>query len=128
RKIMNRGQLLLANVAKGQLTETNSRFIGMVLLAKLQAVAMGRVRAPSDQRRPFRLFVDEFQSVATGTFVSMLSEARKFGLSLVLANQFVSQIQDTRIVDAIFGNVGTVISFRVGHADAETLERYLAPV
>src|SRR3989454_104170 len=116
-KIMNEGKILLVNLAKGELTEANARFFGMVLMAKLMAAAMARVRIPERERRDFNVYVDEFQSLATQSFVTLLSEARKFGLSLVLANQFVEQIKDARIVQGIFGNVGTVISVRVGPAD-----------
>jgi hypothetical protein len=127
REIMDGGKILLVNLAKGELTETNSRFLGMVLLAKLQASAMGRARLPEQGRRPFYVYVDEFQSIATQSFVTLLSEGRKFGLSLVLANQFVSQIKDARIVDSILGNVGTLICFRLGHSDAEAMEKKMFP-
>jgi tRNA isopentenyl-2-thiomethyl-A-37 hydroxylase MiaE len=128
RRIMDEGKVLLVNLAKGELTEPNARFLGMVLLAKLMAAAMGRVRVPERERRDFHVYVDEFQSLATQSFVTLLSEARKFGVSLVLANQFVSQIRDPRIMQAIFGNVGTLICFRLGQADAEVLEQELQPV
>jgi serine/threonine protein phosphatase PrpC len=126
-EIMSQGKILLVNLAKGQLSEANARFLGMVLMAKIQAAAMARIRIPAAERRPFYVYVDEFQSLATDSFVLLLSEARKFGLGLVLANQFASQIEDRRIREAIFGNVGTVISFRVGHADAELLEPLFVP-
>jgi hypothetical protein len=125
--IMDSGKILLVNLAKGRLTEQNSRFLGMVLMAKLQVAAMRRGLRPQADRRPFYLYVDEFQNLATENFVLMLSEARKFGLGLVLANQFVSQIDDQRIVDAIFGNVGTLCAFRVGRKDADMLESQFAP-
>jgi type IV secretory pathway TraG/TraD family ATPase VirD4 len=128
RELMDQGQILLVNLAKGELSDICSRFLGMVVLAKLQAAAMGRVRVPLEQRRPFFVYVDEFQNIATQSFISMLSEGRKFGLGLVLANQFVSQLEDRRIVESIFGNVGTLISFRVGQPDAEVLEKYFYPV
>lgn len=128
RAIMDAGKVLLINLAKGELTETNSRFLGMVLLAMLQAAAMERVGIPPHQRRDFHVYVDEFQSIATQSFITLLSEARKFGLSLVLANQFVSQIKDPRIMESVFGNVGTLICFRVGQQDAEIMEREMFPV
>jgi hypothetical protein len=128
REIMDSGKILLVNLAKGELTETNSRFLGMVLLAKLQAAAMGRVRILPHERRDFHVYVDEFQSIATQSFITMLSEARKFGLSLILANQFISQIKDPRIIQSVFGNVGTLICFRLGQADAELMEREMFPV
>lgn len=125
--IMDSGKILLVNLAKGQLTEQNSRFLGMVIMAKLQVAAMRRGRQAKETRAPFFLYVDEFQNLATDNFVLMLSEARKFGLGLVLANQFVSQIDNQRIVDAIFGNVGTLCAFRVGRKDADMLESQFAP-
>jgi len=128
REIMDTGKILLVNLAKGELSEVNSRFLGMVLLAKLQATAMERVRIPRHSRRVFHVYVDEFQSIATQSFITLLSEGRKFGLSLILANQFVSQIKDPRIVQAIFGNVGTLVCFRLGQADAELMEREMFPV
>jgi hypothetical protein len=99
----------------------------MVLLAKLMAAAMGRVAIPETERREFILYVDEFQSLATQSFVTLLSEARKFGLSLVLANQFLAQVKDPRIIQAIFGNVATLVCFRLGQADAELMEKEFAP-
>lgn len=119
RRIMDEGKILLVNLAKGELTEANAQFLGMLLMAKLQAAAMQRSTVPADKRRIFYVYVDEFQSLATQNFVLLLSEARKFGIGLVLANQFISQIRNERIVDSIFGNVGTLISFRVGQNDAE---------
>lgn len=118
REIMDSGKILLVNLAKGRLTEANSHFLGMILLARIQAAAMGRVELPAAQRRFFTLYVDEFQNMATENFTLLLSEARKFGVGLVLANQFISQIQDPRIMQAIFGNVGTLITFRVSYEDA----------
>lgn len=128
RRLMDTGKILLVNLAKGELTEANSRFLGMVLLAKLQAAAMGRVTTPRSERLNFSIYVDEFQSVATENFVTMLSESRKFGLNLVLANQFVSQIKDPRIMQALFGNVGTIIAFRLGQEDAGLMEKEFFPV
>jgi len=126
-QIMDSGKILLVNLAKGELSDVASRFLGMVLLSKLQAAAMGRVKIPIEERRPYFVYVDEFQSIATQSFITMLSEGRKFGLGLVLANQFISQLKDRRITEAIFGNVGSLICFRVGQADAETMEKFVAP-
>ena len=126
-EIMDEGKILLVNLAKGQLAEPNARFLGMVLLAKIQAAAMARSHITKAKRRPFYLYVDEFQSVATENFVMLLSEARKFGVSLTLANQFLSQVKDKRIQQAISGNVGTQICFRVGREDAELIEPQFAP-
>jgi len=127
REVIDGGKILLVNLAKGSLTEQNSRFLGMVLLAKLVATVLGRVDRPESERRLFHLYVDEFQSLATEGFITLLSEARKFGLSLVLANQFLSQIGNRRIIDAVFGNVGSIVAFRLGHADAELLEPQFLP-
>ena len=127
RKLMDKGNILLVNLAKGELTEVNARFLGMIMMAKVMAAAIGRVKIPVEERREFHLYVDEFQSIATQNFVTLLSEARKFSLSLILANQFLSQVKDPRIVQSIFGNVGTLICFRLGQADAELMEREFLP-
>jgi hypothetical protein len=127
RRVMDERKILLVNLAKGDLTETNARFLGMVLLSKLQAAAMSRTDTARDERRPFYLYVDEFGALATRFFVSLLSEGRKFGISLVLANQFQSQIRDEGIREAIFGNVGSIVAFRTGHDDAVRLARELYP-
>ncbi len=127
RGIMDRGKILLVNLAKGELSEFAARFLGMVLLAKLQGAAMARVDTAFEDRTPFYVYVDEFQNIATESFVSMLSEGRKFGLGLTLANQFVSQVKNERVVQSIFGNVGTLIAFRLGQADAELVEKYFSP-
>lgn len=127
RKVIDERKILLVNLAKGPLTEANSRFLGMVFLAKLIATVMGRLDVSESKRHVFHLYVDEFQSVATDGFTTLLSEARKFGLNLVLANQFLSQVANQRIIDAVFGNVGTMIAFRIGHKDAELLEPQFAP-
>ena len=125
--IIAAGKILLVNLAKGELTETNSRFMGMLLLAALQTAALSCIRIPEKERRPFFVYVDEFQSVASQNFVSLVSEGRKFGLGLVLANQFISQVRNARIMDSLLGNVGTLIAFRVGPADAEIIEREMRP-
>ncbi len=127
RTIMDEGKILLVNLAKGDLSEANSRFLGMALMARIQAAAMSRISLPPEKRRTFYLYVDEFQSLATENFLVMLSEARKFGVGLVLANQFVSQIKDERIMQSVFGNAGTVVSFRVGQEDAQILEPRFTP-
>jgi len=128
RKIMDERKILLINLRKGELAETNARFFGMVLMAKILQTAMQRTKVAPEHRKLFYLYVDEFQSLATESFVLLLSEARKFGISLILANQFISQINDERIIQSVFGNVGTLISFRVGHEDAELIAPHFAPV
>ena len=127
-QVMNEGKILLVNLSKGLLTETTSRFLGMILLAKLMAAAMGRVRLPGADRRPFYAYVDEFHTLATSTFTTLLSEGRKFGLGLTLANQFVSQLAEQGIVDSIFGNVGSLVAFRLGADDAKRLATRVSPV
>ncbi len=125
--IMNSGKILLVNLAKGELTEENSRFLGMLIMTELMTSAMERVKIPPSERKEFYIYVDEFQSIATNSFTTLLSEARKFGISLILANQFIEQIEDKTISQAIFGNVGTIICFRLGQEDAERLEKRFYP-
>lgn len=127
RRIMDEGQIFLVNLAKGHLTEANARFLGLMIMARLQVAALSRVTMPRSERRPHYIYVDEFQSLATDNFVLLLSEARKFGISLVLANQFVSQIKNEQILQSVFGNVGNLVAFRVGQQDAALLEPYFAP-
>jgi hypothetical protein len=127
-RFMSDRRIVLVNLAKGTLGEGNSRFIGMVLLTMVQAAALARGRLPQRDRSPFYLYVDEFQSIATSSFVTLLSEGRKFGIGLTLANQFLSQVQEQRIVDALFGNVGSLVAFRLGAKDADLIEPRLAPV
>lgn len=126
-EIMNQGKILLVNLAKGILTEENSRFLGMLLMTKLMASSMERVKISEENRKNFYLFIDEFQNIATTSFTTMLSEARKFGLSLILANQFIEQIMDPKITLSIFGNVGTFICFRLGQIDAQKMEQRFLP-
>lgn len=127
KKIMDEGKILLVNLSKGRMGEINARFFGMVLIAKLQAAAMSRASMPESKRRDFYLYVDEFQNLATQNFSVLLAEARKYRLNLILTNQFVTQVP-MEIMNAITGNVGTIISFRVGSIDAEFLERDFLPV
>lgn len=126
KKIMDEGKILLVNLSKGRMGEMNARFFGMVLIAKLQAAAMSRASIPESERRDFYLYVDEFQNLATQNFSVLLAEARKYRLNLILTNQFVTQVS-ADIMNAITGNVGTIISFRVGSIDAEFLERDFLP-
>jgi len=127
RTCMDERKIVLVNLAKGALTEDNAYWLGRLFLSRLLVEAMGRIDVPPDRRPPFHLYVDEFQSMASESFVSMLSEGRKFGLAVVMANQFVAQIDNPRIPAAIFGNVGTVIGFRTGLGDAELLGPQFAP-
>lgn len=127
REIMDSGKILLVNLAKGMLGEATAQFLGLVLMAKFQSEILGRAEIPTENRNPFTIYVDEFQSLATENFSLLLSEARKFGVSLVLANQFISQIHDQRIMEAIFGNVGTMLAFRVGKNDAASIASQFSP-
>jgi hypothetical protein len=126
RDIMDNKKILLVNLAKGRTGELNSQLLGMIFVMKFQAAAMGRADVPEDEREDFALYVDEFQNFATDSFESILSEARKYRLNLVLANQFMTQLTD-KIREAIIGNIGTVISGRIGITDAEILQKKFSP-
>ena len=120
--LMNEGKIFLVNVSKGRIGEDNSSLLGSMLITKIQLSAMERVRVPEDERRDFYLYVDEFQNFATDSFASVLSEARKYRLNIIIAHQYIGQLVEdssTRVRDAVFGNVGTMIVFRIGAADAE---------
>ena len=127
RYIMDNKKILLVNLSKGKLGELNSQLLGMIFVMKFQAAAMTRADLAEDARQDFSLYVDEFQNFATESFESILSEARKYRLNLILANQFMTQLTD-KIREAIIGNVGTVISGRIGTTDAELLVKKFAPV
>ena len=127
RKIMDEQKILLVNLSKGKTGELNSQLLGMIFVMKFQAAAMGRADMPEDERKDFALYVDEFQNFATDSFESILSEARKYRLNLILANQFVSQLTD-KIREAIIGNVGTIVSGRIGTTDAELMAKKFMPV
>lgn len=126
RDIMDKGKILLINLSKGRLGEENSQFLGLVIVPKILAAAMSRADVPEDQRRDFFLYVDEFQNFATPDFAVILSEARKYHLGLTVANQFIGQM-DEEVKNAVFGNVGTIICFRVGVADANFIQREFQP-
>src|SRR3989344_5135883 len=117
RKVMDEGKILLVNLSKGKIGEENSNFLGLILVPKILVAAMSRQDMPIDQRRDFFLYVDEFQNFATPDFAQILSEARKYRLNLIVANQFIGQMEED-VKNAIFGNVGSIISFRVGVTDA----------
>ena len=126
-EIMNSGKIFLANLSQGRLGEDNSALLGATLITKFQVAAMRRVDTPKDLRRPFYLFVDEFQNFATESFIRILSEARKYGLALTLANQYMAQIP-IHIQKAILGNAGTLITFTIGAEDANIVHREFAEV
>lgn len=127
RQVMDEGKILLINLAKGEIGEENANFLGLVLVPRILMAAMSRQDVPEDQRRDFYLYVDEFQNFATPDFAQILSEARKYRLNLTVANQFIGQV-DEEVKNAVFGNVGTLICFRVGVTDANYLAREYTPV
>jgi len=127
RRVMDEGKILLINLSKGKLGEENSSFLGLVLIPKILIAAMSRQEIPEEKRRDFYLYVDEFQNFATPDFATILSEARKYHLNLTVANQFIGQMDD-EVKNAVFGNVGSLISFRVGVTDASYLQREYQPV
>lgn len=128
--VMNERKILLANISKGRIGEENSALLGAMLITKVQLASMERVRIPEDERQDFYLYVDEFQNFATEAFASILSEARKYRLDLIIAHQYLGQLvteTTTKVRDAVFGNVGTMVVFRVGAGDAEFLEKEFTP-
>ena len=128
RKIMDEGKILVVNLSKGLIGEDNAAILGAFLVTKVQLAAMSRSDIENvDDRRPFYLYVDEFQNFATDSFAVILSEARKYGLNLTVANQYTSQMTES-VRDAVFGNVGTTISFRVSADDAPILSKQFEPV
>ncbi len=128
REIMDGQKILIMNLAKGRIGEDNASLLGAMMITKIQLAAMGRVDIPNqDDRKDFYLYVDEFQNFATSSFANILSEARKYRLNLILANQYMAQLQD-EVREAVFGNAGTLISFRIGAADAEVMEKEFEPV
>ncbi len=128
--IMNEGKIFLVNVSKGRVGEDNSALLGGMIITKIQLAAMERVRIPEDERKDFYLYVDEFQNFATDSFANILSEARKYRLNLIVAHQYTAQLvtkDGSAVRDAVFGNVGTMIIFRVGADDADFLEKEFEP-
>ena len=125
--IMNSGKILLANLSQGRLGEDNAALLGAMLITKFQLAAMHRVAFPEESRRDFYLYVDEFQNFATGSFIKIMSEARKYRLDIMLANQYMAQIPE-EVTKAILGNAGTVMTFAVGATDAEILYKEFAEV
>lgn len=126
RDVMDNKKILLVNLSKGRTGELNSKLLGMMFVMKFQAAAMSRSNIPEDDRVDFSLYVDEFQNFSTDSFATIMSEARKYHLNLIVANQFTTQLTP-EIRDAVFGNMGTIISFRVGQNDVESLGKYFQP-
>ena len=131
RDIMDEKKILLVNLSKGKVGEVNSDLLGLILVSKLQIAAMGRADIPQEQRHDFYLYIDEFQNYVTDSIATILAEARKYRLNLNMAHQYISQLvknNDASVREAVFGNAGTMISFRVGVEDTETLTKQYAPV
>jgi len=126
RRIMDEQKILILDLSKGRIGEDNSRLLGALLITKLQLAAMSRIDIPEEDRKDFYLYVDEFQNFATESFANILSEARKYRLCLILGHQYISQMDET-VRDAVFGNIGTLVTFRVGAEDAEFLEKEFSP-
>jgi hypothetical protein len=136
RQIMDEGKVLLVNLSKGRTGEINAKLLGLIMVSKIQMAALSRADIPESERKDFYLYVDEFQNFITDAFSSILSEARKYKLNLIIAHQYLGQLtqaagaqgagsQDLR--DAVFGNAGTLITFRTGAEDAEFLEKEFDP-
>lgn len=127
REIMDNKKILIVNLSKGRTGELNSKLLGMIFVMKFQAAAMSRASIPESERKDFCLYVDEFQNFSTDSFATIMSEARKYHLNLVVANQFTTQLTE-EIRDAVFGNMGTIVSFRVGQNDVDILSKYFQPL
>ena len=126
REIMDNKKIFLVNLSKGRLGDINANLLGMIFVMKFQQAAMSRQDIPEDQRQDFCLYVDEFQNFATDSFESILSEARKYRLNLIVANQFMTQLTE-KIREALLGNVGTIICGRIGITDAELMAKAFSP-
>ncbi|MFH0770322.1 MAG: type IV secretion system DNA-binding domain-containing protein [Candidatus Peregrinibacteria bacterium] len=137
REIMDAGKVLLVNLSKGKIGDINAQLLGLIFVNKVNMAALSRADVPQDQRRRFYLYVDEFQNFITDAFVTILSEARKYELALIMAHQYIGQLvgktesygeSNTQMRDAVFGNVGTIMSFKIGAEDAEYMAKEYAPV
>lgn len=131
RDVMDKQKILLIDLSKGQIGEMNAFLLGMILVGKILMAALSRTDMPEEKRKDFYLYIDEFQNFTTDSISSILSEARKYGLNLIIAHQYLGQLvkhQDTSIKDAVFGNVGTWILFKIGSDDAEVLQKEFSPV
>lgn len=127
RQVMDQGKILLVNLSKGRIGDLNADLLGLIIVGKILMAALGRTDLPPEKRRDFSLFMDEFQNFSTDSIATILSEARKYRLNMVMAHQFIGQLPDS-IRDAVFGNVGSLAAFRVGAADADFLINQFAPV
>jgi len=137
RQIMDDGKILLVNLSKGKIGDVNAQLLGLIFVNKVNMAALSRADVPQDQRRRFYLYVDEFQNFVTDAFATILSEARKYELGLIMAHQYIGQLvgktaaydqANTKMRDAVFGNVGSILSFKIGAEDAEYMAKEMAPV
>lgn len=138
REVMDQKKILLVNLAKGTTGEVNSNLIGLIITAKLQMAALSRTDIPEEKREDFYLYIDEFQNFITDSIATILAEARKYKLNLILAHQYIGQLSEAsgpegkgygdKVKDSVFGNVGTLVSFRIGVEDAEILAKQMAPI
>lgn len=126
REVMDNKKILIVNLSKGRTGDLNSKLLGMIFVMRFQAAAMSRSDIPESERKDFALYVDEFQNFSTDSFATIMSEARKYHLNLIVANQFTTQLTE-EIRDAVFGNMGSVVAFRVGQNDVDALTRYFSP-
>lgn len=130
RQIMDDKKILLINLSKGKVGETNSNLLGLIAVAKLQMAALARADMPEEQRSDFYLYIDEFQNFITDSISIILAEARKYKLNLIIGHQYIAQLNqggDTKVKDAVFGNVGNIVCFRIGVDDSEVMAKQLAP-
>ncbi len=137
RQIMDEGKVLLVNLSKGKIGDTNAQLLGLIFVNKINMAALSRADVPREQRKRFYLYVDEFQNFVTDAFATILSEARKYELALIMAHQYIGQLvgktsaygeSSSKMRDAVFGNVGTICSFKIGAEDAEYMAKEMAPV
>jgi len=126
RKVMDEGKILILNLSKGRIGEDNSSLLGAMMVTKIQLAAMSRVDIEESTRKDFYLYVDEFQNFATDSFANILSEARKYRLNLIMAHQYIEQLGEV-VKPAVFGNVGTMVVFRIGATDADELVKEFTP-
>jgi hypothetical protein len=132
REIMDKKKILLVNLSKGLVGEINANLLGLIIVSKLQMAALERAELPEEERHDFYLYIDEFQNFITDSIATILSEARKYRLDLIIAHQYMKQLEDnkgkTAVRDAVLGNAGTIVCFRIGPEDAEVLQKEFAPV
>ncbi len=131
REVMDKKKVLLINLSKGKVGEVNSNLLGLIAVTKLQMAALSRADIPEEERHDFYLYIDEFQNFVTDSIATILAEARKYRLNLIMAHQYIGQLvkeKDTSIKDAVFGNAGSIVSFRIGVDDAEFMAKQFAPV